>query len=48
VRELAITAHRNFMRGAYEIVAHKRIGKNVGVNDEQNAALEDWRSADLL
>ena len=29
----------------YEIVAHKRIGKNVGVTDEQNAALEDWKSA---
>jgi len=29
----------------YEIVAHKRIGKNVGVTDEQNAALENWQSA---
>jgi alkylhydroperoxidase family enzyme len=25
--------------------AHKRIGKNVGVTDEQNAALENWQSA---
>jgi alkylhydroperoxidase family enzyme len=29
----------------YEIVAHKRIGKNVGVTDAQNAALENWQSA---
>ena len=29
----------------YEVVAHKRIGKNVGVTDEQNAALENWQSA---
>ena len=29
----------------YEIVAHKRIGKNVGVTDEQNAALENWQAA---
>src|ERR1700740_748736 len=29
----------------YEVVAHKRIGKNVGVTDEQNEALENWREA---
>jgi alkylhydroperoxidase family enzyme len=29
----------------YEVVAHKRIGKNVGVTDEQNEALENWNSA---
>jgi alkylhydroperoxidase family enzyme len=29
----------------YEVVAHKRIGKNVGVTDEQNAALENWQEA---
>jgi alkylhydroperoxidase family enzyme len=29
----------------YEIVAHKRIGKNVGVTDEQNEALENWQAA---
>ena len=27
------------------MVAHKRIGKEVGVTDEQNAALENWKSA---
>jgi alkylhydroperoxidase family enzyme len=27
------------------VIAHKRIGKGVGVSDEQNAALEDWKSA---
>src|SRR3982750_2537326 len=32
-------------RAPYEVVAHKRIGKNVGVTDEQNAALENWQDA---
>ena len=45
VRELAITRTGILCEAPYEIVAHKRIGKNVGVTDEQNAALEDWRSA---
>jgi alkylhydroperoxidase family enzyme len=27
------------------VVAHKRIGRNVGVTDEQNAALDNWQSA---
>jgi alkylhydroperoxidase family enzyme len=45
VRELAITRTGILCKAAYEIVVHKRIGKNVGVTDEQNAALEDWKSA---
>jgi alkylhydroperoxidase family enzyme len=45
VRELAITRTGILCEAPYEIVAHKRIGKNVGVTDEQNAALEDWKSA---
>src|SRR4029078_11077480 len=45
VRELAITRTGMLCEAPYEIVAHKRIGKNVGVTDEQNAALEDWQSA---
>src|SRR5881275_682151 len=45
VRELAITRTGILCEAPYEIVAHKRIGKNVGVSDEQNAALEDWKSA---
>src|ERR1700760_1583286 len=45
VRELAITRTGILCEAPYEIVAHKRIGKNVGVTDEQNAALEDWQSA---
>src|SRR4030088_2564650 len=45
VRELAITRTGILCEAPYEIVAHKRIGKNVGVTDEQNAALENWRSA---
>src|ERR1700744_474241 len=45
IRELAITRTGILCQAPYEIVAHKRIGKNVGVTDEQNAALEDWKSA---
>ena len=45
VRELAITRTGILCEAPYEIVAHKRIGKGVGVTDEQNAALEDWKSA---
>src|SRR5258706_164695 len=45
VRELAITRTGILCEAPYEIVAHKRIGKNVGVTDEQNAALDDWKSA---
>ena len=45
VRELAITRTGMLCEAPYEIVAHKRIGKNIGVTDEQNAALENWRSA---
>src|SRR5665811_2505696 len=45
VRELAITRTGILCEAPYEIVAHKRIGKNVGVTDEQNAAIENWESA---
>ena len=45
LRELAITRTGILCEAAYEVVAHKRIGKGVGVTDEQNAALEDWKSA---
>jgi alkylhydroperoxidase family enzyme len=45
VRELAITRTGILCEAPYEIVAHKRIGKAVGVTDEQNAALENWQSA---
>src|SRR3954466_12526954 len=45
VRELAITRTGILCQAPYEIVAHKRIGKNVGVTDEQNEALENWQSA---
>jgi alkylhydroperoxidase family enzyme len=45
VRELAITRTGILCEAPYEIVAHKRIGKNVGVTDEQNEALENWESA---
>ena len=45
VRELAITRTGILCQAPYEIIAHKRIGKNVGVTDEQNEALENWQSA---
>ena len=45
VRELAITRTGILCEAPYEIVAHKRIGKNVGVTDEQNDALDDWQAA---
>ena len=45
LRELAITRTGMLCEAAYEVVAHKRIGRNVGVTDEQNAALENWQTA---
>src|SRR6266481_630277 len=45
VRELAITRTGILCEAPYEVAAHKRMGKEVGVTDEQNAALEDWKSA---
>jgi alkylhydroperoxidase family enzyme len=45
VRELAITRTGILCEAEYEVVAHKRIGSNVGVTDEQNAALHDWQAA---
>jgi len=45
VRELAITRTGILCQAPYEVVAHKRIGKGVGVTDAQNEALEDWRAA---
>src|SRR6201981_457125 len=45
VRELAITRTGILCEAPYEIVAHKRIGKTVGVTDEQNEALENWQAA---
>src|SRR3981189_205039 len=44
-RELPITRTGILCEASYEVVAHKRIGKGVGVSDEQNAALEDWKPA---
>ena len=45
LRELAITRTGILCEAPYEVVAHKRIGRGVGVTDEQNAALEDWEPA---
>src|SRR6201982_3582382 len=45
IRELAITRTGILCEAPYEVVAHKRIGKNVGVTDRQNEALETWQQA---
>src|SRR5579872_3681230 len=45
VRELAITRTGILCESPSEIVAHKRIGNNLGVTDEQNGALESWETA---
>jgi alkylhydroperoxidase family enzyme len=45
VRELAITRTGILCEAPYEVVAHKRIGKNVGVTDAQNEALTNWQAA---
>jgi alkylhydroperoxidase family enzyme len=45
VRELAITRTGILCEAPYEILAHKRIGRNVGVTEEQNEALENWEAA---
>ena len=45
IRELAITRTGILCEAPYEVVAHMRIGKNVGVSDEQNAAIENWQTA---
>src|SRR3979490_2550158 len=45
VREIAITRTGILCEAPYEIVAHKRSGKNRGVTDEQNEARENWESA---
>ena len=45
VRELAITRTGILCEAPYEVVAHKRLGKGVGVTDEQNAALDNWKDA---
>jgi len=45
IRELAIIRTGILCEAPYEIVAHKSIGKNVGVTNEQNDALDDWQAA---
>lgn len=45
VRELAITRTGILCEAPYEVAAHKRIGKSVGVTDQQNEALENWQAA---
>lgn len=45
LRELAITRAGILCEAPFEVAAHKQIGKSVGVTDEQNEALHDWRNA---
>src|ERR1700748_3426398 len=48
VRELAITRTGILCEAPYEIVAHKRIGKSVGVTGEPHDALENWEPANCF
>jgi alkylhydroperoxidase family enzyme len=48
IRELAITRTGILCEAPYEVAAHKRIGGYVGVSDEQNAALDDWQTANYF
>lgn len=48
LRELAITRTGILCSAEYEVVAHKRIGKGVGVSDEKTAALEEGASSDAF
>ncbi|MEA2883898.1 MAG: hypothetical protein QOH32_3154 [Bradyrhizobium sp.] len=45
LREMAITRTGILCEAPYEVAAHKRIGKSVGVTDAQNAALDNWKVA---
>ena len=45
LRELAITRTGILCRSDYEVIAHKRIARRVGVSDEKIAALEEGASA---
>lgn len=48
LRELAITRTGILCDAEYEVVAHKRIGKGVGVTDAQNDALEEGADSDVF
>ena len=48
LRELAITRTGILCDAEYEVVAHKRIGKGVGVSDEKNDALEKGADSDVF
>lgn len=48
IRELAITRTGILCEAPYEVSAHKRIGKSVGVTDEQNEALDDWENSECF
>lgn len=48
LRELAITRTGILCNAEYEVVAHKRIGKGVGVTDAQNDALEEGAASDVF
>ena len=48
LRELAITRTGILCDAEYEVVAHKRIGKSVGVSDAKNDALEQGADADVF
>ena len=45
LRELAITRTGILCKSDYEVIAHKRIGKNIGLSDEKLDALEEGPDA---
>jgi alkylhydroperoxidase family enzyme len=45
LRELAITRAGILCEADYEIIAHQRIGEDVGVRPAQNAALDAWQES---
>jgi alkylhydroperoxidase family enzyme len=48
IRELAITRTGILCEAPYEVAAHMRIGRTVGVSDAQNAALANWQEANCF
>lgn len=47
LRELAITRAGILCKSDYEVIAHKRIGKGVGISDAKIEALEEGAEADV-
>ena len=48
LRELAIIRVGELANSAYELAAHRAIGRNVGLSAEQVAAAADWQDSDVF